>query len=192
MDAEQVQAARRAARRDGVCLLAALLRLRALDEQALVDLLARRLGVTPLDLRRQPVEGDALREVPRDLAAARWLLPLAVEQGEPRPTLRLAMADPLDHAAIDEIESATGGRVEPCLAAASDIAAAVERHYRGVTTRLIPRRPASPTVNEAVAPLPATTPAPLELRFQALYEALVHRGVLDERDFAAILDRLRR
>ena len=70
-------------------------------------------------------EPDAVALVERALALRRRVLPLAVAG----PALRLAMADPLDGAAVDDVRFQTGRRVEAVVAAAPAVEAALAAAY---------------------------------------------------------------
>jgi len=194
LDEQGLEAARRRARRDGVPLAVALVEDGKLRESDLLDALERRLKLPRVALSEAFVETDALREVAYDLAAGRWLLPIAVERRGSLRVLRIAMADPLDAEAIEEIESSSGCRVEIALAPPSELRAAVEKHYRGVTTKLIHRGRARGAADENV-----TQPhhrledeAPIELRLRALIAALAEKGVLTDDEYLEALKRLMR
>jgi hypothetical protein len=199
LDAATIEAGERAARRLGLSLAAALLEERLIEAAELLDLLRRRLTLAEVDLDRLVVEPEAIREVPLTLAETHCLLPLALERQGGRAVIRVAFADPLDATACEEIEFATGCRVEPVVALATDIAAAVKRHYRGVVTKLIRDVPAARQAlgeaAEARAPAQYTEPghhledeATPEQRIRAVVNALVRRGLLTEDDY---LDELR-
>ena len=104
LDEPSLRQARRQARRAGVSLARALVEERLLTDGALAEMLVRRLHLPRVDLEHEPVDDDAIREVPYDLASARRLLPLTVERAPTRRVIRVAMADPLDLEAVDEIE----------------------------------------------------------------------------------------
>src|SRR5262249_28272427 len=123
-------------------------------------------------------------EVPFDLADQRRVLPLVIERSDDhRRVIRVAMADPLDFDATEEIEMSTGCRVEPLVGRVSEIADAVMRYYRGIITKMIPRRApfGGPGGNE-----PTTQPhhviaeeATAELGLRALVDLLAERGLVD-------------
>ncbi|MBI5480977.1 MAG: hypothetical protein HY906_19115 [Deltaproteobacteria bacterium] len=206
LDQAGVESAARTARRLGVALVTALLEERLVEPGELLDLLRDRLKLPDVDLDRVIVEPDAVRALPFAFAEQHALLPVALERRGGRSLMRVVMADPLDQAAIDEIEFTTGCRVEPALALATDLAAAVQRHYRAVVTRVMQRQDASPPerrgrpaadVGPAGAPAPRTEPAhrledvaPAELRVRALLNALIRRGVLAEDEYVEELREL--
>jgi hypothetical protein len=206
LDQAAVESAERTAQRQGVALITALLEERLIEPRELYDLLRDRLKLPEVDLDRVMVEPDAVRAIPFAFAEQHTLLPVALERRGGRSLMRVVMADPLDQAAIDEIEFTTGCRVEPALALATDVAAAVQRHYHAVVTKVMQRVDASPPERHgrpaadpgaAGAPATRTEPAhrledeaPAELRVRALLNALVRRGVLGEDEYVEELREL--
>ena len=100
---------------------------RDLSEQDLVNLLSKQHGVPSVNLDDVEIEAAALAEVPPELAQRHRLIPIAIDREA--PTLILAMADPGNVAAIDEIQERTGFSVEVVVAAASRVRRAIDRYY---------------------------------------------------------------
>ena len=97
-----------------------------LDARRMASLLAEEFGL-PLapDLAALRVPGDVLGLVPREIAARYRLLPFAHEAR----TLRVAVADPLDSDGIDSLGHMLKLTIEPHVATAADITAAIDRFY---------------------------------------------------------------
>jgi hypothetical protein len=202
LDETGLRQARRHARRAGVSLARAVVDERLLTDGALAEMLVRRLHLPRVDLEHETVDPDAVREVPHDLADARRLLPLTLDRTSKQRVIRVAMADPLDLDAVEEIELSTGCDVQPLVAPVGELADAIHRHYRGVITKMIPRRPVfgtrAPTGTPAVpAHEPTTQPnhaiadeVGAQLKLQALIELLVERGVIDRDAFLELLRKL--
>jgi len=138
---EQLNQAKRAAERLGTRLVTILIDQGLVTETALVDALSRALRLEVFDVTRTPVEVDAVRQVPLEEADRYRLLPVQVIQHGSQRVLRVAMADPLDTQAIEDIEFSTGAIVEPLIALPSVLAEAIRHHYRGVVTKVITRPP---------------------------------------------------
>jgi hypothetical protein len=136
---EQLNQARRAADRLGSPLIAILLEQGLVTEDSLVDALCRHLHLEVYDPLHTVVDLDAVREVPFEEANRYRLLPVQVVQRSGHRTLRVAMADPLDTAAIEDLEFSTGCAVEALIARPSHLSEAIRHHYRGVVTKIIPR-----------------------------------------------------
>jgi hypothetical protein len=104
--------------------------------------LAEGCGTPGLDLRQVNIVLDHLDFVPREVAEALRILPVLMRDDR----IYLAMADPHDKRAVDELEFVTGKTVHPfiavhatlllTIAAAYDAKARGEKQYRG------PRAPA--------------------------------------------------
>ena len=92
-------------------------RIRALGEQ---------WGVPSVDLADLEVDGAVLKLVPQNAARKLKVLPVSRKNGK----LTLAMKNPLDIFAIDEIRMMSGVDVEPAIATEEDIITAISRLYR--------------------------------------------------------------
>lgn len=202
IDEARLRHVRRYARHNGVCLARAAVENGNIPEETLASTLASTLRLPRVDLAHETVDDDAVREVPHDLADGRRLLPLVIDRTGARRVIRVAMADPLDFDATEEIEMSTGCTVEPLVGRVSEIGDAVTRYYRGVITKMIPRRPvfgsALPTGTPASRPPEPTTQrhhqvadeAPPEIAVRALVEVLVERGVIDREAWLEAVRRL--
>jgi len=181
LDEPALRQARRHARRSGIALSRAVVELRLLTDGALAEMLVRRLHLSRVDLSHEAVDEEAVREVPHDLADARRLLPLTLDRTAKRRVIRVAMSDPLDLDAVEEIEMSTGCTLEPLVAPVGELADAIRKHYRGVITKMIPRKQPYGTGVE-----PTTQPnhriadeAGSALKLQALVELLAEKGLID-------------
>jgi hypothetical protein len=107
--------------------------------------LSERTGAPALDLRQVNITLDHLDFVPREVAEALRILPVTLRDDR----IYLAMANPQDKRAVDELEFVTGKSVQPFIAvhttllrtitAAYEAKARGEREYRGS------RAPADPS-----------------------------------------------
>lgn len=136
---EQLNQAKRAADRLGTRLVTILLEQGLVTEAALTDALRRSLRMEEFDPGTTQVELDAVRQVPFEEADRYRLLPLQILHHGSQQVLRVAMADPLDTQAIEDIEFSTGSVIEPLFARPSDLTEAIRHYYRGVVTKVIPR-----------------------------------------------------
>jgi type IV pilus assembly protein PilB len=84
-------------------------------------------GVQYVDLADYHFEPEVVRCISQDLARRCKVIPIARNNG----TLTLAMKNPLDVFAIDEVRLITGADVEPVIATEEDITAAVANQYGG-------------------------------------------------------------
>ncbi len=99
--------------------------LRYITEAELMKALEKQLGCPAVDLNENPPDPSVLGSIPSEFALRNQLLPLRTHDH----TLRVAMADPLDVATIDDLELLTGLQIEPVLASPTEIRRAVEQAY---------------------------------------------------------------
>ena len=97
-----------------------------LDEQSLIEALEEQKQVAVATPRMfEEASGDALRLVPAALASRHRIVPIGLEDRK----LKVAMLDPLDLIAIDELAFATGCTVIPYLAPEIRLLYWLERYY---------------------------------------------------------------
>ncbi len=97
-----------------------------LTESQLVSALATQIGLRFVDLSDFPVDGSAIGRIPGPVCRRHAAMPIGFEDGK----LLVAMADPANVFAIDDIRSLTGMDVKPVVATRGDVAAAIDRYYR--------------------------------------------------------------
>jgi type IV pilus assembly protein PilB len=97
-----------------------------LTESQLVAALASQIGLRFVDLSEFSVDGSAVGRVPGTVCRRHSAIPIAFEDGK----LLVAMADPANVFALDDIRSLTGMDVKPVVATRGDVAAAIDRYYR--------------------------------------------------------------
>jgi hypothetical protein len=107
-----------------------LLEAKALSEETLVRTLARQLSIPVAWLRDKQVKPEVLAHLPGHVAQKHRCLPVLIDQ-RGTATLLVAMEDPSDGAALDEIALAAGCPVRVVLAAPSELDDALARHYPG-------------------------------------------------------------
>ncbi len=112
-------------RAQGGRLGAILMKLGFVTEDQITKALAERLGTPALNLAERHADLDVLRLVPMEVALKHELVPLE----RAGATLRVAMADPTDMLALDEIRFMTRLNVEPVLAAESAVVQAIGQWY---------------------------------------------------------------
>ena len=113
-------------RRTGVPLGRALLSLGHITRDQLAATLARQQGLPYFSLAGVEIDKDIARSVPEMLARRRGLLPL-YRVGE---AITVAMVNPRDREAVEEVQRLTGCRVDPVLTTEEELEEALERIYR--------------------------------------------------------------
>ncbi len=124
---EQLRDALKAQKRSGRKLGATLIELGYLTEQRLLEFLARQLQIPLLDLSKLRVDPEVARKIPE--AMARRHRVLLLEEGDSEPLL--AMADPTDLFAQDEVARLLRRRVRQAVVRESQLLEALDRLYRG-------------------------------------------------------------
>jgi twitching motility protein PilT len=135
----------------------------AITGPQLVTCMARAMGIPPVDLASYPIDlavtSAVSEEVCRDLLA----MPLSRTDG----ILYLAMANPLDTAAVQRLRDTTGLRLEIMVAGERELLETVERVYHKVRQD----REQEP----ATAAAPATPEEPEPLHVDELLEVMMER-----------------
>jgi type IV pilus assembly protein PilB len=123
---EQVDRAIAEQKKSGQLLGATLIALKLISEHDLMGLLQRQLGLPLVDLETLPVDETALSKVKEDFARKYQALPVEIEG---RKTLVVAMSDPLNVAALEDLRFHAGMFIRPVLASPSQVVEAIERYY---------------------------------------------------------------
>jgi type IV pilus assembly protein PilB len=113
-------------RRSGELLGATLVRMGVLTESALMKVLESQLSMPLVDLNQETADEQALALVREELARKYTALPIRVDG---RSTLVVAMADPLNVAALEDLRFHSGMFIQPVLAMPSSIVESIERYY---------------------------------------------------------------
>ena len=123
---EQLSAALAEQKKSGLRLGETLLKMGVLTDGKLLDALSSQLKLQVFSLSRYRPMPEALRMVPEQVAKRLNAIPLSVEDGN---TLLVAMSDPLDIIAQDEIRMITGMDIKLGLVSQSEIDRNLERLY---------------------------------------------------------------
>ncbi len=137
-----------------------LLKLGFIDEDTLGEYLGEQSRTRYAPGRRlENVPPEVIAAVPARLAAKYCIVPIAIEGRR----LHLAMRDPKDLIALDEIAFLTGLPIEPYVATEFRLIRAIERYYKiSMGTRTIPVAPGPPDPSrpKGVPRVAAATPPP--------------------------------
>src|SRR5712664_3156223 len=106
-----------------------LIRLGFINEEQLIGFLSRQYGVSSITLSQLVVDTEVLKLVPPAIAKKYEVLPVR-RMGN---SLALAMADPTNVFALDDISFMTNLQVLPLVASQSAIKKAIDRHYESKT-----------------------------------------------------------
>lgn len=121
----QLQKAQEEARRTGQRIGATLIRTGAIDESKLTEFLSKQYSIPSINLDDFEIEEEVLKLVPRETCEKHLLIPV----NRAGASLIVAMADPSNISAIDDIKFLTGYNVDGVLASESAIRNAIEKYY---------------------------------------------------------------
>src|ERR1700730_8863626 len=112
-------------RLNGGRLGSTLVKLGILSDEEVTAVLSRQYGVPSVNLDLFEVDPSAVALVPQETAERYSVLPLS----RVGSTLTLAMVDPTNVFAIDDIKFMTGLSVEPVVVSETSLNTAITRHY---------------------------------------------------------------
>lgn len=124
---EQLEAALKAQQDKGGLLGQILVTLGYASEEAVAQALTSQYGFPFLPLKNYSIEEELIRLVPENVARQYCLVPVD-KIGD---TLTVAMADPLNTRAVEDIEMLSTCSVQIFVSTISDVADAIQRHYGG-------------------------------------------------------------
>lgn len=110
-----------------------LIQLKLINENDLAIVLGQSLGLPPIDLSRVKIDPEVIKIIPRDIAVYYQIIPVS-KIGN---SLTLAMADPLNIFAIDDVKALTGFEINPIIGRPREIAQAIEAYYGEDSNRMI-------------------------------------------------------
>ncbi|MGH9362746.1 MAG: type IV-A pilus assembly ATPase PilB [Thermoanaerobaculia bacterium] len=123
--ARQLQEALTYQREQGGRIGTTLVKLGYLSERELVDFLSKHFKVPAVDLDGMEVDESVLKIIPPDIARKYTILPIS----KTGATVTMAMIDPTNVFAMDDVKFMTGYKVEPVVASESSIRGAIDRYY---------------------------------------------------------------
>jgi type IV pilus assembly protein PilB len=105
----------------GTCLM----KLGFISEDEITGVLSRQYGVPSINLKFYEVDASVIKLIPQDTAVRYQIVPLS----RVGSTLTIAMTDPTNVFAMDDIKFMTGFNVEPVVASETAIAEAISKFY---------------------------------------------------------------
>lgn len=94
---------------------------------AILAVMARQIGIPYIDFNTKRPDPSAIAIVPKDLATRYSLMPVEFDENN---HLVVAMADPQNVLALDDLRIITGYEIRPAISTKDDITAAVDEYYR--------------------------------------------------------------
>ncbi|HOO59258.1 MAG TPA: type IV-A pilus assembly ATPase PilB [Candidatus Mcinerneyibacteriales bacterium] len=132
IDDAQLQRALEEQKRTHETIGTILVKLGFVSETDLTNTLGKQLGVASVDLSHFEIDANVLRIIPEDIARKYKVIPLH-RMGY---TITLAMANPTNVMAIDDIKFRTGYNIEPVVAAETSIMKSIDAYYGTNSTEM--------------------------------------------------------
>jgi type IV-A pilus assembly ATPase PilB len=122
---EQLQRAQEESRKSGDRLGNALIKTGAIPEEDLTQFLSKQYGVPAVNLAEFDIDSEVIALVPKDVAIRHRVVPI----NRAGSSLIVAIADPSNILAIDDLKFVTGYNIEAVVASDVGISDAIERYY---------------------------------------------------------------
>ena len=123
---QQLRDAQSTQKRDGVSLGYALAKMGYISDQEITEFLSQQYRVQSIDLGDYAIEPEVLKLITQEVCERHKIIPVS----RAGTSLIVAMADPSNLHAIDDVKFLTGFNVEPVVASEAAIMAAIERSHQ--------------------------------------------------------------
>ncbi len=125
---EQLQEALTKQKEEGGMLGNVIMDLGFISRELLITVLTAQLGIDYCEIQSVKIDEDVVDLVSKDLVQKYKVMPIGFSEENPN-ILQVAMADPLDLMAIDDISIASGYQIEPLISFEDDIENVIGKHY---------------------------------------------------------------
>jgi len=122
---QQFESAREESKNKGLPINKVLISKGIVKEKDIASVISERLGIPFMDLSDYLIDADVIKLVPESIAQRYKLIPL-FKIGQ---TLTVAMADPQDINAMDQVRLKSGCEIDAVLATETDIKNAMDQYY---------------------------------------------------------------
>src|SRR5690349_21628821 len=171
--AEQLQAALNHQKANGGKLGFNLVKLGFVKDEEITALLSKQYGVPSINLTQFEIDPAVIKLIPADTAQKYQIIPLS----RAGATLTIAMTDPTNVFAMDDIKFMTGYNVEPVVASEAAVMEAIGKYY-----------PAGPPPKKVEStPTISSGPSALEMASKGLEEL---QNTLDDAGDVEVLEEL--
>src|SRR3954470_8197728 len=122
---DQLKDALRVQKETGGKLGETLIKLGFVTEEDITECLSQQFGVPSINLAHFEIDSSVIKLIPADVARKYNILPV----NKTGATLTIAMGDPTNVFAMDDIKFMTGYNVEPVVASEIALRKAIDKHY---------------------------------------------------------------
>mgnify|MGYP001205396001 CR=1 FL=1 len=177
---EQLQQALAHQKSNGGKLGATLVKLGFIKDEEITSLLSKQYGVPSINLTQFEIDPSIIKLIPPETAQKYQIVPLS----RAGATLTIAMTDPTNVFAMDDIKFMTGYNVEPVVASETAVAEAILKYYPTAVGHGSPGK----TVSGPSTPVSMPSgPSALEMASKGLEEL---QATLDDAGDVEVLDEL--
>src|SRR3954470_19872745 len=122
---QQLRKAQEEQQKSGARIGTALIKTGAIEESKLTDFLSKQYGVPAINLKDFDIDPEIIRLVSKEVAEKHLVIPV----NRAGPSLIVAMCDPSNIYAVDDLKFLTGYNIEAVVASEPSIRDAIERYY---------------------------------------------------------------
>jgi type IV pilus assembly protein PilB len=141
---DQLKKALSTQKSEGGRLGSILVKLGFVQEDKLMTFLSKQYGVPYVDLGKFEINAAVIKHIPPDVAQKYRIMPI----NRAGATITIAMVDPSNIFAIDDIKFMTGYNVEAVVATEGAIVEAIKKYYGGAKSLVTAKAGAAPTVKD--------------------------------------------
>src|SRR5881227_4248416 len=142
---DQLQKALEFQRANGGKLGSCLTKMGFITDDDITGVLSRQYGVPSINLKYYEIDPNVIKLIPQDTAARYQVIPLS----RVGSILTIAMSDPTNVFAMDDIKFMTGYNVEPVVASEASLRRAIDKHYGTPRSVVLKERPKGTTTGSA-------------------------------------------
>jgi type IV pilus assembly protein PilB len=122
---QQLKKAQAEQQKTGGRIGTALIKTGAIEEHKLTDFLSKQYGVPAINLKDFDIDPELIKLVKKEVAEKHLVIPV----NRAGPSLIVAMCDPSNIYAVDDLKFTTGYNIEPVVASEPSIREAIEKYY---------------------------------------------------------------
>ncbi len=125
---DQLQQALEKQKEDGGRIGNVIMQMGFISKELLITVLTTQMGIEYCEVRSVQIDESVLKLVPDSLVAKYRAMPICFDPDNPN-ILKVAMADPMDLTAVDDISISSGLQVEPMLSFDDDLGEVIGKYY---------------------------------------------------------------
>jgi len=174
---DQLKKALSTQKSEGGRLGSILVKLGFVQEDKLMTFLSKQYGVPYVDLSKFEINPAVIKHIPPDVAQKYRIMPI----NRAGATITIAMVDPSNIFAIDDIKFMTGYNVEAVVATEGAIVEAIKKYYGGAKSLVTAKAGAAPAVKD-------DSKLSLDAKDYSLEEELTEDSFVDDIDTGGEVD----